>query len=59
MSALTANDWHGNIEIDFNYPAPDWPSISEYDDPWYAYMDDNIALSSEHEQNSTNGAKET
>lgn len=44
---LAADDWRGDVEIDFNYPAPDWPTLSEYDDPWYAYMADNVAFSSE------------
>ncbi|KAI5790289.1 hypothetical protein EDC01DRAFT_658306 [Geopyxis carbonaria] len=46
---LAADDWRGDIEMDFNYPAPaDWPTFSQYDDPWYAYMADNVAFSSEH-----------
>jgi hypothetical protein len=47
---LAAGDWRGNVEIDFNYPAPDWPAISEYDDPWYVYMAEDVAFSSEHGQ---------
>lgn len=45
---LAADDWRGDVEIDFDYPAPDWPTLSEYDDPRYAYMADNVAFSSEH-----------
>ncbi|KAK4161180.1 hypothetical protein QBC43DRAFT_380873 [Cladorrhinum sp. PSN259] len=44
---LAAADWHGNIEVDFNYPAPDWPKFSEEDDPWYAHMTDNVTFSYE------------
>ena len=45
---LAADDWCGNIDIDFNYPAPDWPTLSKDDNPWHAYMADGITLSSEH-----------
>ena len=37
------------VEIDFNYPIPDWPSFTEHDDPWYGYMSDGLTFSSEHE----------
>lgn len=49
---LAADDWRGNVEIDFNYPVPDWPTLSQYDDPWYAYMADDVAFSSEHQNRS-------
>ncbi|MEX2746379.1 hypothetical protein AB3480_35460 [Rhizobium mongolense] len=45
---LAAADWQGDVEIDFNYAGPEWPTLSQYDDPWYAYMADNVAFSSEH-----------
>jgi hypothetical protein len=44
---LAADDWRSDVEIDFNYPAPDWPTLPQYDDPWYAYMADNVAFSPE------------
>ncbi|KAG6041156.1 hypothetical protein E4U41_005794 [Claviceps citrina] len=46
---LAAEDWRGSIVMDFNYPAPEWPAFSEDDDPWYSYMADDVAFSSEHE----------
>lgn len=45
---ICADNSRGSIEIDFNYPVPDWPELSPSDDPWYAYMADDIAFSSEH-----------
>lgn len=45
---LAAADWRGDIEVDFDYPAPECPKMSQYDDPWYAYMADDVAFSSEH-----------
>ncbi|KAK4152717.1 hypothetical protein C8A00DRAFT_44257 [Chaetomidium leptoderma] len=58
---LAADDWRGSLEIDFNYPVPDWPTLS--DDPWYTHMADDIAFSSEHGprkpviKNGVNGTK--
>lgn len=50
----------GEVEIDFNYPVPDWPSASENNDGWYEYMTDGITFSSEHDPKKavkTNGVK--
>ena len=46
---LAANDWSGDVEMDFNYPAPDRPASSVEYDPWYDYMSNtSITFSSEN-----------
>lgn len=31
---LAKDDWQGNIEMDFNYPVPDCPTLGNDEDPW-------------------------
>ncbi|TCU32794.1 hypothetical protein [Rhizobium azibense] len=45
---LVACGGNDDVTFDFNYSEPHWPVLQESDDPWYAYMGDDVAFSAKH-----------